>query len=144
MSKVLLIEDEADLLLIMNTTFLSEGFETITAMSGDEGYDKAMEHNPDIIVSDVLMPRTNGLDLCKKLKATAQFSNTPVILVTALYKGKDYEEMAKTYGADAVLSKPYEPTELVGIARSLLTDKSKGKPETEDNDKKYPLDLSDA
>src|SRR5690348_11833985 len=115
MSKVLLVEDEADLLLIMNTTFLSEGFETITASSGDEGYAKAVEHNPDIVVSDVLMPHTSGLDLCKKLKGSAQFADLPVILVTALYKGKDYEQMAKSYGADAVMSKPYEPTELVNI-----------------------------
>ena len=136
MSKVLLVEDEEDLLLIMKTTFMSEGFEIVTAMSGDEAYAKAQEHNPDIVVSDVLMPHTSGLDLCKKLKESARFADMPVILVTALYKGKDYEQMAKSYGADAVMSKPYEPTELINITKSLLADKSKKKPESENKEKK--------
>lgn len=126
MSKILLVDDEEDILCILKTTFLSEGHEIITATNGNEAYAKIKQDPPDILISDILMPQLNGLDLCKKLKTSSQYAHIPIILVTALYKGKEYEAMAKTYGANAVLSKPFDPMELLQIAQALLNPDSTG------------------
>src|SRR5208283_5608082 len=144
MNKILLVEDEIDQLRMLELAFKSSGYEIILASSGEEGYVKAQEQKPDLIISDILMPHTSGLELCKKLKGNAQFSDTPIIITTALYKGEDYTKMAKAHGADAVFSKPYNIQELLQTARTLLATGSSQESSSDEEGKNYPLDLGDA
>ncbi len=144
MDKILLVEDEIDELRILELAFKSSGYEVILASSGEEGYAKAIAQKPDLIISDILMPHTSGLELCKKLKGNAQFSDTPIIITTALYKGEDYMKMAKAHGADAVLSKPYNIQELLQIVQTLLATGSSQEPSSDKEGTDYPLNLGDA
>jgi DNA-binding response OmpR family regulator len=121
MSKVLLVEDEEDLLCVINATFVSEGYETIVAKNGTEGFTKALKEKPELIVADILMPGLNGYDLCRKLREEPSMSGVSIILVTASYKGSETEKLAKDSGADALMAKPFEPGELLRLSKSLLT-----------------------
>lgn len=103
--KILIVEDNNDM-----RAFLAEQLEdfytVFTASDGDEGYNQALEHNPSLIVSDIMMPKMNGIELCRKIKTNVQTSHIPVILLSARtadnVKISGYE-----VGADSYISKPF-------------------------------------
>jgi len=94
------------------------------AFDGSEGYDLAIETIPDIIVSDVMMPKMDGFELCEKIKSNKKTSTIPVILLTAKSAGQ-FKLLGTQMGADEYISKPFDPNYLVEKIQNLLTSRKK-------------------
>ncbi|MBP6810834.1 MAG: response regulator [Saprospiraceae bacterium] len=115
---LLLIEDNADVVRYM-TTFLGTQYNLSVASNGAQGLEQAMEHVPDLIISDVMMPRMDGFELCAALKRDERSSHIPVILLTA--KGDMASKLeGLQHGADAYLIKPFNKDELLVQIQNLL------------------------
>ena len=114
--KVLLIDDDADLLQLATVIFKKEGAQVITARDGMEGVSKLFTHHPDLIILDVMMPGMNGFEVCERIR---QVSDTPLIMLTAL---NHEQEMLRGLeaGADDFLSKPFNADILLARARTVL------------------------
>src|SRR5687768_10520999 len=96
-----------------------EGFAVITAVDGDDGLAQARAEQPDVVVSDVMMPKRNGLELCAALKADASTSHIPVVLLSAKAQVGDVREGLDA-GADDYVTKPFEPLDLIDRINKLL------------------------
>lgn len=108
---VLIVEDNLDVLHYIQT-LLQDSYQIFTAKNGDFGIKKAIEHIPDIIISDVMMPVKDGYELCETLKQDQKTSHIPIILLTAKATTEDRVEGLK-FGADAYLTKPFKKEELL-------------------------------
>lgn len=119
-NRVLVVNDNADQLLLMKFHLEQEGYHISTATSGLEGLQRAKQETPDLIISDVLMPDMTGIELCRLLRLTPQFLTTPVLLVSALCR--DYRSVIEGLqtGADDYLKVPYDPLHLVAKAARML------------------------
>ena len=115
---VLVIDDNVELLGFISE-MLKDSFEVITAVNGDEGLEKIENHIPDLIISDVMMPGINGLDLCRKLKSDIKTSHIPIILLTAKSGEENEYEGLKT-GADYYIEKPFFPHILSKMIDNIL------------------------
>jgi two-component system, OmpR family, KDP operon response regulator KdpE len=114
--KVLIIDDDTDLLKLTSFIFKGAGAQVVTARDGSEGIGKLLAHHPNLILLDVMMPGIDGFELCQKIR---QISNTPLIMLTAL----DHEQSllhGLDVGADDFLSKPFKPEILLARAKTLL------------------------
>jgi len=103
--KLLLVEDNLDILSFLKDSF-SDDYEIITAINGKEGMEKAYEVIPDIIISDVMMPEMDGIELCKHLKNDIRTNHIPIILLTARV-GFIHEHSGLDTGADDYITKPF-------------------------------------
>jgi len=115
-AKVLLIDDDADLLQLASVIFKKEGAQIVTARDGLEGVSKLFTHHPDLIILDVMMPGINGFEVCERIR---QVSDTPLIMLTAL---NHEQEMIRGLeaGADDFLSKPFNAEILIARAKTVL------------------------
>lgn len=116
---VLLAEDNKDVALFTRSIFTAEGYHLIYCHNGEEALKMANEHLPDIVITDVLMPRMNGLELCKAIKQSPLLSHIPVVIISAKSEMKDYIEGLR-YGADAYIRKPFQAEELQVRVENLL------------------------
>ncbi|MGI8757955.1 MAG: response regulator transcription factor [Acidimicrobiales bacterium] len=116
---VLVVDDDLVILKLLQVNFEMEGFSVLTATDGIEGLSAAREERPDVIVSDVMMPRMNGLELVAALEADAGTRDIPVILLSARAQGTDVTN-GLAAGADDYVTKPFEPLELVDRVNRLL------------------------
>jgi DNA-binding response OmpR family regulator len=114
--KVLIIDDDIDLLHLVGLLFKKVGSHIFTARDGLEGISKLFIHHPDLILLDVMMPGTNGFKVCERIR---QVSATPIIMLTALNHEKEMLHGLET-GADDFLSKPFNPEVLLARARAVL------------------------
>lgn len=128
-NKILLVDDEPDILDISNRALVKRGYEVYTAVNGRQGYDMTIKHSPDIIVSDVMMPVMNGFELCKAVKTNQETHHIPIIVLTAktsmedsfLYLGiKDF--LAKPFSLEDLIHKVHSRLEL---AKNMHTQKTK-------------------
>jgi len=117
--KILVIEDERDILDLVRHYLEKEGFRTRTAADGGSGLTAARQERPDLIVLDLMLPGMDGLDLCKKLRADPATALTPVIMLTAKADETD-RIVGLELGADDYLTKPFSPKELVARVKALL------------------------
>lgn len=115
---LLLVEDHADIRHYLELN-LSKAYRIIMASNGSEGFQQAIETIPDLIVSDVMMPGMNGLELCRALKSDERTSHIPVILLTARQSDESKTEGYET-GADAYVTKPFNTNVLQAQIRNLL------------------------
>ena len=118
-SRVMLVDDNRDLVLALRRYLEQEGFEVISAYDGPEALDKAAAEQPDAIVLDVYMPQMNGKEVLRRLKSDPATQHIPVIMQTAATEPGDFEETA-IGGADAHLPKPCDPPDLVLMLRGVL------------------------
>ncbi len=117
-AQLLIVEDNTDVILYLKAC-LEEQYQLSFAQDGQAGIDKAIEFIPDIIISDVMMPKKDGFELCATLKKDTRTSHIPIILLTA--KATVADKIAGLeHGADAYLAKPFEPQELEVRLRKLL------------------------
>lgn len=116
---VLIVEDEPELKQYLKEAFTGKFQNVYTARDGEDAFEEIINSYPDIIVSDVMMPKMNGYELCKKVKTDLRCSHTPIILLTA--RGDSQSEMLgyKT-GADAYLSKPFDLEMLNSVIETQL------------------------
>jgi len=117
--KILIIEDERDILDLVRHYLEKEGFRTRTAADGGAGLAAARQDRPDLIVLDLMLPGMDGLELCKKLRAEPATALTPVIMLTAKSDETD-RIVGLELGADDYLTKPFSPKELVARVKALL------------------------
>lgn len=117
--KVLIADDEPDILEIISYNLRKEGYETITAKDGDDALHKAKLVRPDLIILDVMMPNKNGMEVCKILRSQPTFQDTLIVFLTAL-SDEGSHVRGLEYGADDYISKPVSPKILVSKVNALL------------------------
>jgi DNA-binding response OmpR family regulator len=120
---LLIVEDNADVRRYIATN-VKKDYRVLEAMDGEDGWHKSVEYLPDVIVSDVMMPRMDGFAFCNRLKTDERTSHIPVILLTAKASSRDKIEGLKT-GADDYIMKPFEPTEVAARIRNLVEQRSR-------------------
>ena len=117
--RVLLVDDDADILTSMQAAFEPTGAVIETANNGNAAVALAEKNDPDVIVLDMMMPGRTGLDVLAELRADDELADTPVIVLTARAQASD-REAASTAGADRFLPKPFSPIALANVVRELL------------------------
>jgi len=121
-AKVLLVEDDNNLREIYEARLTAEGYEIITAQNGEEALSAAKQNKPDLVISDVMMPRISGFEMLDILRNTDELKNTKVIMLTALGQAED-RNRADNLGADKYLVKSQVTLEdIVNAAKELLAD----------------------
>ena len=117
---VLVVEDDPVILRLLEVNFELEGFGVLLAHDGAEGIEMARAHMPDVIVSDIMMPRTSGLELLATLKGDPDTKGIPIILLSAKAQTSDLK-VGLDAGADDYVTKPFEPLDLVERVNALLS-----------------------
>lgn len=117
--KILIADDEPDILEIIQYNLKREGYEVITAKDGDEALTKAKASNPDLIILDIMMPRKNGVEVCEILRSQAAFKDTLIIFLTALNDESAQIRGLET-GADDYVNKPISPKVLISRVHALF------------------------
>jgi len=122
---VLVVDDEPNIVLSIKFLMKQKGYEVRTASNGEEALQALNEKVPDLILLDVMMPKPDGYEVCQKIRATAQWKDIPVIMLTA--KGREVErEKGFAMGADDYLTKPFATQELVAKVQAILDEKREG------------------
>ncbi len=117
--KVLIADDEPDILEILKYNLAAEGYDVVTAKDGDEALEKARRNQPDLIVLDVMMPKKTGVEVCGLLRAQAAFKDTLIIFLTALNDENTQIKGLET-GADDYISKPISPKVFISRVNALF------------------------
>jgi two-component system alkaline phosphatase synthesis response regulator PhoP len=117
--KVLIADDEPDILEILKYNLSNEGYEVTTAKDGDEAIEKAKRVMPDLIVLDVMMPRKSGVEVCQALRAQPVFKDTLIIFLTAVNDEGVHIKSLET-GADDYVSKPVSPKVFISKVNALF------------------------
>ena len=120
--RVLIVDDEPDIVDVIEFNLKLESIECITAYDGEEGLSKAKEENPDLIVLDVMLPKVNGYKIARLLKFDESYKHIPIIMLTARTQQSDVA-LGKETGADEYVPKPFSMDELVGIIKKYLEKK---------------------
>jgi adenylate cyclase len=118
-SRILIVDDNPTNVKVLQTRLAAEGYEVLTAADGEEGLAAAREHTPDLILLDVMMPKLDGFEVCRRLRADAAFPFTPIIMVTAMADSKDVIAGLEA-GGDEYLTKPVDHAALAARVRSML------------------------
>ena len=116
---ILVVDDERHILHVVSLKLRNAGYTIITAEDGEEGLSCALEHQPDLVISDYQMPFMTGLELCVKLKEYEQTMNTPALMLTARGFSLSSEYVDKT-NIVGVITKPFSPREILGRVDQLL------------------------
>ena len=119
MSTVLVVEDSIPQREMIIGLLRQMGLEVDSASDGIEALEHIQSHPPDVILLDIVMPRMNGYELCRKLKADPITQHVPVVMCSS--KGEEFDRYwGMKQGADAYIAKPFQPAELVGTVKQLL------------------------
>jgi DNA-binding response OmpR family regulator len=110
--KILIVDDEPDLVKLLSMRLKGCDYEVISASDGESGIKKAQKEKPDLIILDILMPRMNGFEMCKRLKENELTKNMPVIMLTSLAQERDLAKGLKE-GADCFITKPFSSVDLL-------------------------------
>jgi len=117
--KILLVDDEPDILEIVGYNLSAEGYQVLTAENGIEAVKKAKKQKPQLIILDVMMPEMDGIETCEQIRKNPELSDTIITFLTA--RGEDYSQMAGfDAGADDYITKPIKPKVLVSKVKALL------------------------
>ena len=117
--RILIVDDHLTNVKVLQTRLAAEGYEIVTAFDGEEGLAAARQHAPDLILLDVMMPKLDGFEVCRRLRADAAFPFTPIIMVTAMADSKDVIAGLEA-GGDEYLTKPVDHAALAARVRSML------------------------
>ncbi len=117
--KILLVDDEQDMVYAVKMQLEASGFKVLTAQDGQEGLDKARAEKPDLIILDLMLPMIDGYKVCRMLKFDEKYKNIPVIIYTARAQEAD-EKLGYEVGADAYMTKPFDPKKLLAKINELL------------------------
>ena len=117
--KILIADDEPDILEILKFNLDNEGYEVITAKDGDEALEKARRNQPDLVILDVMMPKKNGVEVCQILRSQPAFNETLIIFLTAVNDEGTHIKGLET-GADDYISKPISPKVFLSRVNALF------------------------
>ncbi|MDP4180639.1 MAG: response regulator [Bacillota bacterium] len=121
--KILIVDDEKNIVDILKFNLKKEGFDTIEAYDGEQGVEMALKHKPDLILLDIMLPKMDGFTVCRKIRQTLA---TPILMLTAKVEEVD-KVLGLELGADDYITKPFSPRELMArvkanIRRTALSD----------------------
>jgi two-component system alkaline phosphatase synthesis response regulator PhoP/two-component system response regulator VicR len=119
MPRILVTDDEPNIVRLIQVNLERQGFQVETANNGAQALEKIRANRPDLLVSDVMMPEMDGFELLSNIRRDPALENLPVIMLTAKAQDRDVLE-GYTRGADMYLTKPFNPIELVTFAKRLL------------------------
>ena len=120
MAKILVVDDEEHIVMILKDSLEFSGFQVITALDGQEALVAVEKENPDLVVLDIGMPKLDGWEVCRRLKSNEKTKNVPVIILTAYAQTSDQKKGAQL-GADRFITKPCDLTYLVEEINALLS-----------------------
>ena len=119
MSKILIVDDEQDIVELLSHNLGKEGFSTIKAYDGEAALGLVRSGKPDLMILDLMLPKMNGLDVCKAIRRNPETANLPIIMLTA--KGEEIDKIiGLEIGADDYITKPFSVKELIARVRSIL------------------------
>lgn len=119
MSKVLVVEDSLTQREMIATLLKKSGLNVSVASDGVEALEHIQKSCPDLVVLDIIMPRMNGYEVCRKIKSDSKTQNTAVVMCSA--KKEEFDRYwGMKQGADAYIAKPFHPQELIGTVKQLL------------------------
>ena len=117
--KILLVDDEQDILEFLSYNLKKEGFELLTANDGNKGLALAKKHKPDLVILDVMMPGMDGIEVCEKIRELDELDDVLILFLTA--RAEDYSELAGfSAGADDYITKPIKPKLLISRVKAIL------------------------
>lgn len=116
--RILIVEDNLDSRLLLSKLLRLSGYEVSTACDGDAGYEQASKETPDLIVTDVNMPGSDGIEFVKRVRTDSRLAATPIMVVTAY--GSNIAQQARIAGADAALDKPFDFDRFLEAIKDLL------------------------
>jgi len=123
--KILLVDDEKDILELISFNLEKEGYEVFTAKNGREAVESAKQNSPDLILMDVMMPEMDGMEACRLIREDASLRNVLIAFLTA--RNEDYSQIAGfDAGADDYIAKPIKPRVLVSRVKALLRRQPQG------------------
>jgi DNA-binding response OmpR family regulator len=138
--KILIVEDERDILQLVKLYLEKDGFRTATAMTGSEALKQVKAEKPDLIVLDLMLPEIDGLEVCKRLRSNADTAMLPIIMLTAKAEESD-TIVGLELGADDYVTKPFSPKTLVARVKALVR-RLERQPSRETNQYQYgPLTM---
>lgn len=114
--KILIVDDERNIVDILKYNFKKEGFMTVEAYDGEQAVEMALSHKPDLILLDIMLPKMDGFSVCKKLRQTI---STPILMLTAKEEEVD-KVLGLELGADDYITKPFSPRELMARVKANL------------------------
>jgi two-component system alkaline phosphatase synthesis response regulator PhoP len=117
--KILIVDDEKDIVKMLDYNLKKEGFRTALAYDGEDALDLANRDNPDLIILDLMLPGMDGLEVCKTLKKENKTAKIPIIMLTAKTQEAD-KIVGLELGADDYMTKPFSPRELIARVKAVL------------------------
>ena len=128
MKKILIVDDEEDILAYLGTFFQNNGYETCTACNGQEALEKTKTENPDLVTLDIVMPKKSGIRYYREMKDDPHLKKTPIIIITAItgwgYDKQGFHKFIKSSKQipppEGFLSKPIDPDELLKVVKKYL------------------------
>jgi two-component system, OmpR family, alkaline phosphatase synthesis response regulator PhoP len=119
MTKILIVDDEIDILDFLSYNLKKEGFDVITASNGKMGIELVRQHRPNLVILDIMMPEMDGIEVCRRIRAQPEFNETTIAFLTA--RDEDLSQInALDVGGDDYISKPIKPQVLISRVKALL------------------------
>lgn len=117
--KILIVDDEKDIIKMLEYNLKKEGYRTVSATDGEEALDKAVREHPDLLLLDLMLPGLDGLEVCKTIKKEPKTSSISIIMLTAKTQEAD-KVIGLELGADDYVTKPFSPRELIARIKAVL------------------------
>lgn len=117
--KILIVEDEKDIVKMLDYNLKKEGFRTLSVHDGEDALDVANREHPDLVILDLMLPGMDGLEVCKALKKENKTASIPIIMLTAKSQESD-KVIGLELGADDYVTKPFSPRELIARIKAVL------------------------
>lgn len=124
MPKILVVDDEEHIIMILKDSLEFSGFQVVTALDGQEALETVAKEKPELVVLDIGMPKMDGWEVCRRLKGDEKTKNIPVIILTAYAQTSD-QRKGMQLGADRFITKPCDLAYLVEEINSLISQKTK-------------------
>ena len=117
--KILVVDDEVDLVETIRFPLEAEGFNVLVAYNGEDALNQARKENPDLILLDIMLPKLDGYKVCRLLKFDERYRNIPILMLTAKTQEKD-KAIGMETGADEYITKPFDMDELLEKVKAYL------------------------
>ena len=121
--KILVVDDEPDILKVVLYRIKSYGYDVITATDGEEALEKVRGENPDLILLDLRLPGVSGREICERIKNDEEYKHIPVVFLTAS-EPAGFKEKCKGWGASSYIAKPFDSNELMDVIEQQLKEKN--------------------
>ncbi len=124
--KILIIDDDRSTLLLLTGRLIKLGYSVMTASDGEKGLELARLIKPGLVISDMLIPKIDGISLCKMIKADPETADTRFILITAIFKQAAFRAEASASGIDDFMEKPLDTDRLIARVREFIGESDEG------------------